>query len=94
MAEIPAHIVAAVDSLLSPYGVDFADVVRGGTIEPQIYISPRQASVMSGRFTPKTIRDFALLHKFKSKRSGHPTRGRVMIDRKDFRRWLDELPDQ
>ena len=94
MSQIPAHVVNAVDTLLSPYGVHFSEIMHSGVIDPQIYISPRQASLMSGRLTPKTIRDFALAHKFRSKRIGHPTRGRVMIDRKDSERWLDNLPDQ
>ena len=91
---IPEHIITVIDALLAPYGVSLDEIINGGVIEPQIYITPRQASLMSGCHAPKTIRDFALAHKFKSKRIGHPTRGRVMIERKSFAQWLNGLPDQ
>lgn len=87
--EIPAHIISAVDALLTPYGVSFSDVMRksGGI---QKYMTPGQAALYCG-LAPKTIRDKALAGEFRSVRIGGTMRSRILIDRLDFDRWLESF---
>ena len=91
---IPQHVMDSVSCLLSPYGVDFAELVknRAESVERR-YITAKQASLYCG-LKPKTIRDKALSGEIKSIRLGNSEKSRVLIDKSDLDNWLDKFSSQ
>lgn len=91
---IPKHVVDSVCCLLSPYGVDFAEIVKSKEQSVDCrYITAQQASIYCG-LKPKTIRDKALSGEIKSIRLGNTEKSRVLIDKIDLDNWLARFASQ
>lgn len=84
---IPQHVIDSVSCLLSPYGVNFAELINGVVIQQQKYMTAKQASVYTG-LQPKTLRDKALSGEIRSVRIGHSEKSRVLLEKADLDRWL------
>lgn len=87
--EIPRHVIDSVSCLLSPYGVNFAELMQQKDVASVgcRYITAKQASVYCG-LKPKTIRDKALSGEIRSIRLGNSDKSRVLIDKSDLDKWL------
>lgn len=83
---IPVEIQQAVSALLKPYGVNVTDLFKDN--DDRRYFTPKQASDWCG-LSAKTIRDKALAGEIRSVRLGSNSQSRVLIDREDFKNWLE-----
>lgn len=91
---IPKHVIDSVSCLLSPYGVDFAEIIKERSCAVDCrYITAKQASIYCG-LKPKTIRDKALSGEIKSIRLGNSEKSRVLIDKIDLDNWLARFASQ
>jgi excisionase family DNA binding protein len=89
VGNIPKHVIDSVSCLLSPYGVDFAELMQhreAASVDCR-YLTARQASAYCG-LKPKTIRDKALSGEIRSIRLGNTDKSRVLIDKSDLDNWL------
>ena len=84
---IPVEIQQAVAALLKPYGVNICDLFKDA--DDRKYFTPKQASEWCG-LSAKTIRDKALAGEIRSIRLGNNSQSRVLIDREDFKNWLEK----
>lgn len=84
---VPENIVAAVNCMLRPYGIDFAGIMNqaGNTGR---YMTAKQASIYCG-LSAKTIRDKALSGEIASIKIGKSEKSRVLIVKADLDNWLE-----
>lgn len=85
-SNIPQHVIDSVSCLLSPYGVNFSELINGN-VQQQRYMTAKQASLYTG-LQPKTLRDKALSGEIRSIRIGHSDKSRVLLEKADIDRWL------